>query len=595
MSLFNYIKSHLSIVDIVTEHVNLRPVGSYMKGPCPFHAERDASFTVSPSRQIFYCFGCQASGDVIAFMAKIENFSQIESAHYLIDRYKLSVPQELLQKAGEPSQTLQEKESFFHICATIASWAYQQCIQNNQAFAYLEKRRLTPEIIKKFSIGYFPGGVSNINLFLKAMAREGVMAKDLISHGIISESRSQLYSAFEERIIFPIFDSLGRGCGFGGRIFKIGDERAKYYNSRESDYFIKGKVLFGFDLAKKSMHEKEFAFLVEGYLDCIVMVQHGYTNTVATLGTACSLEHLKLLSRHIKTLYVIYDGDDAGQNAMLRLTELCWGVNLELKVIQLSSKEDPASFLSGAGDLTPYILNAQDIFTFFIQTLSANFLNKTLSEKVALAEKITNIIARINDEFKQDILLQQAAMIMQLPTQSLKALTLKQRHRHSYEEHSAEAEQQPHLPAASEEQDVCALEEKIFSAIISSAGREAALLTITNELLPFFSVRVQAVFKIYELIRQQTQTDIWSAFLGRLDEQNKAWVLRIALKYDDVVSQESFEQLVAHFCKLNWKNIVKQIKEEIQEARLLNDAERLNEVLGTFLKLKQGIQSRGLI
>ncbi len=386
MSLFNYIKANLSIVDVVSEYVHLKQAGGYWKGPCPFHAEKDASFTVSPDKQIFYCFGCQASGDVIAFIAKTENLSQIEAVHHIIDRYKVAVPNDLLQKVGASSQSIKEKDAFFNICTTIATWAHEQLLRNHHATSYLAQRGLTTEINTLFNVGYFPGGVNNLNAFLKSIAKEGILAKDLLEYGFLMEGRAQLYSSFEERIIFPIRDNLGRYCGFGGRIFKNGDERAKYYNSKESDGFIKGKILFGFDLAKKSMQEREFAFLVEGYLDCITMVQYGYTNTVATLGTACTHEHLKLLSRHIKTLYVLYDGDNAGQNAMLRLTELCWEVNLELKVIQLPPKEDPASFLVGNGDLTPYTLNAQDIFTFFVQALSTNFLQKTLSEKVTLAE-----------------------------------------------------------------------------------------------------------------------------------------------------------------------------------------------------------------
>lgn len=597
MSLFNHIKTQIPILDVIAEYVHLKQAGNYWKGPCPFHAEKDASFTVSPDKQIFYCFGCHATGDVIAFIAKIENLSQIEAVHHIIDRYKVNVPQELLQKAGVSPISLKEKDAFFHLCTTVATWAHQHLLRDRHAAAYAAKRGLTQETINQFTIGYFPGGVNNINNFLKAMAKEGILAKNLLEYGILMEGRNQLYSSFEERIIFPIRDNLGRYCGFGGRIFKDGDERAKYYNSKESDHFIKGKILFGFDLAKKSMQEQEFAFLVEGYLDCITMVQYGYANTVATLGTACTLEHLKLLSRHINILYVLYDGDAAGQNAMLRLTELCWEVNLELKVIQLPPKEDPASFLIGNGNLTPYTLNAQDIFTFFVQTLSSNFLQKTLAEKVSLAEKITNIIARINDEFKQDILLQQAATVMQLPIHSLKALTLKQRHRHTFEENRATPVPTPQQPAQQpQEQDISQLEEKIFSVIMSSIGKNNQRpIEIDRELLPYFSTRMQTLLNTYETVKQQGSPDVWNTFLDHLDEQTRSWVVRVSLKYDGADCTESFDQLVARFCKLNWKNIVKNIKEEIQAARAVNNVKRLNEVLETFLKLKQGIQSRGLI
>ncbi len=593
MSLFNFIKSNLPIIDVISEHVHLKQAGSYWKGPCPFHAETDASFTVSPDKQIFYCFGCHTSGDVIAFIAKIENLSQMEAVHYIIDRYKIVVPQDLLKKVGSSAQAIQEKEAFFRICSAVAAWAHQQLLRTPSTYRYLVERKLSPDTITTFSLGYFPGGVNQLNVFLKAMAKDGILAKDLIEHNILVDSRTHLYSPFEERIIFPIRDHLGRHCGFGGRIFKHGDDRAKYYNSKESDVFIKGKILFGFDMAKKAMQEKEFAFLVEGYMDCITMVQYGYTNTVATLGTACTLEHLKLLSRHIKTLYVLYDGDKAGQTAMLRLTELCWEVNLELKVVQLPAKEDPASFLIGNGDLTPFILNAQDIFSFFVQTLSSNFLQKTLSEKVALAEKITNVIARLNDEFKQDILLQQASSIMQLPLQSLKSLTIKQRNRHAIQ-HNPSPKPMPSPPEQAE-QEMDELEEKIFSVIMVNIGKNEKTPNIDAQLLPYFSTHMQTLLKTLEQVKQQGHENTWDAFLDNLNEQTRSWVVRVSLKYDGAASTESFDQLIAHFCKVNWKNIVKQLKEEMHAARLENNVERLNEVLGTFLKFKQGIQNRGLI
>ena len=164
--------------------------------------------------------------------------------------------------------------------------------------------------------------------------------------GILSESKNALYSPFEDRIMFPITDNLGRFCGFGGRTFMPQDERPKYYNSKENNFFTKGSLIFGLNVAKRDIQHKEIVFVVEGYMDCIAMAQHGYTNTVATLGTACTLEHLKQLSRYASYVYVLYDGDAAGQSAILRLTELCWNVNMDLKVIRLPRQEDPASFLA---------------------------------------------------------------------------------------------------------------------------------------------------------------------------------------------------------------------------------------------------------
>jgi hypothetical protein len=185
---------------------------------------------------------------------------------------------------------------------------------------------------------------------------------------------------------------------------------------------------------------------------------------------------------------------------------------------------------------------------------------------------------------------------MQLPLQSLKTLTLKQRHRHVLTEQQV-PEVQPSLQTtiSLQEQDVCLLEEKIFSVIMNYNGKNNKLLKIDQDLLPYFSPKIQALLQTYEAVKQQNIENPWNTFLDRLDEQTRTWVIRVSLKYGDVACHESFEQLVTHFCKLNWKNIVKQIKEEIKAARAANNVEHLNEILATFLKLKQGIQSRGLI
>ena len=244
MPIFNFLKDKLSILDVICEYVQLKQAGGYWKGPCPFHQEKEASFTVSPDKQIFYCFGCHAGGDLIAFIAKSENLSQFEAAKFLIDKYQIQVPEHFLKKIDNH---IKEKNNYFDICKVVSIWMSKQLQNNQEVQQYLKKRFIELQQIKYFNIGYFPGGINFINRFIKEMAYSGILVKDLIDVGILMEGKSILYSPFEERIIFPIKDFIGRYCGFGGRIFKQLDQRAKYYNSKESDWFSKGKLLFGFD------------------------------------------------------------------------------------------------------------------------------------------------------------------------------------------------------------------------------------------------------------------------------------------------------------------------------------------------------------
>jgi len=616
MSLFNFIKSNLPILDVITDYVQLKSAGGYWKGPCPFHAETDASFTVSPDKGIFYCFGCHASGDVVGFIAKKENLNQLEAAKHLIEQYKLQIPDDLKQGAFKNIKAHEEKDAYYKLCKEVADWANQQLLHNEEAQKYLVSRDITYEQIKLFNLGYFVGGINQMNAFTKKMIAQGVLLKDLLEYGIVLEGRSYLFSPFEERIIFPIRDIMGRYIGFGGRIFRPGDERAKYYNSRESEGFAKGKTLFGLDLAKKSMLEQSSAYLVEGYLDCIAMVKNNYPNTIATLGTSCTLDHLKTIARYIHTLYILYDGDQAGQKAILRLTELCWEVNLELKVIKLPAKEDPASFLGKHNDLKPFIENSSDIFTFFINATGAQFATKTLSEKLLLGDKIIQLIAKVSDGFKQDILLQQASSVMQIPFETLRKALDKQEYKnlknqsqshYKNDQNNVLVEQSEELEKAQPTEDlpdsnpelpeeISLLEEQIFSAIINNLGT-LTVLEIEPELLPHFSRNIQQLLqKLHNFITTKPiPNDMFNGYLESLQDQERAWVIRVSVKYQTHVSKELFEQLIFCFCKYHWKHIVKTVNNEMQKAKQENDIQKLNELFVRFSKLKQGILSRGLI
>lgn len=600
MDLFNHIKQQLSILTLVSDYVVLRQIGNYWKGSCPFHAETDASFTISPEKGIFYCFGCHTSGDVIGFFAKLENVSQIEAAKMLVEQYQIVVPQDVLvQNFSKKTET---GISHFEVCKVVAGWLHKELLKSTKAQEYVATRAISSKIIELFMIGYFPGGVASVNRLVKECSKEGILADDLIHVGIVAEGKSVLYSGFEERIIFPIKDSLGRFCGFGGRIFREGEDRAKYYNSKESDGFLKGKLLFGFDVAKKVMQQERAAFLVEGYVDCVAMVQHGFENTVATLGTACTIDHLKTLSRCINTLYLLYDGDKAGVNAILRIAQLCWEVNLEVYVVVLPIKEDPASFLQKGGDLKPLIAQAKNIFAFFIDVVAQGFTQKTLSEKMILAKKIVDLVVKINDAFKQDLLLQQAAAAMQMSVDSLKSMLKEGRQENRRNEEYGAKKVQVSAPKIEENEgdgkgDVSLLEEKIFSAILNSVAKGPERLEIDPVMVEYLSVKVRNLLYHLQNTMQSSKNDgsLFTHYLESLDESDRQWVIQTSLKFEEEVPRELFEQLLTRFYKNNWKYIISDIKRKIFLATQEKNTEKQNTLMEQFLKLKQDMQSRGLV
>lgn len=580
MNVFNFVKQRLQILDVIQEHLVLKKAGNYWKGACPFHNEKTASFTVSPHRGIFYCFGCQESGDVISFIAKIENCTQVEAAKQLAERYNIDLPETLTQ---ESTEKIDEKKRYFAICQAVANWCHSQLFKYPSVMHYLEKRGFSQASINTFRIGYFPGGERSIKTLAKDIADEHFLLKDLFEAGIASEGKA-IYSAFEQRLMFPIRDHLGNFCGFGGRVLKKTDERSKYYNSKENDYFQKGSLLFGLDLAKKEIQKTGQVFLVEGYTDCVAMAQYGYRNTVATLGTACTLEHLKLLAYHAQTVYLVYDSDAAGQKAMLRLAELCWQVDLDLQVIFLPEGHDPATYLNDNGDLKTAIEHAQDILLFYLKTLGKDFSQQPLQQKLGSTRSFLTIVANLSDTFKQDILLQKASEIFDLPFESLK------------KEMGATKKNKPIAPLIEEKPtqmqvfELSSLEKKFMCAILSNTQlleREEVqrLLHYTPEPLKLLIAKLKQV-------KGSDESDTFALFFDTLEYHEKRMVNELLVSQEE---EEDFSQIVILLEKKYWKTIVSGTKLQLAQAEAEHDKEAVQKIVASFLDLKKKLLRKGLI
>lgn len=579
MSLFSFLRSQLHISDVVNEYTALKKAGQYWKAPCPFHSEKTASFTVSPHKDIFYCFGCHASGDVVGFIAKIESCSQVEAAKFLVEKYGLQLPKEASFEFQKAAETIEEKNKYFVLCKLVAQWCFKNLSRDIQAKKYLQERGFNQESINKFTIGYFPGGSANIKNLAKELTDKGFLLHDLIQANIVMEGKG-LYSPFEDRIIFPIRDAMGRFCGFGGRIFKENDTRAKYYNSHENIHFNKGSLLFGLDLAKKDIQNKGYVFLVEGYTDCILMNQKDYTNSVAVLGTSCTMEHLKILSRFTQGIYVLYDGDDAGQNAILRLTQLCWEINLELKVICLDKGEDPASFLNKNGDLTKYISQAKDIYLFFIEDFGFGFSTKSLQEKLAIIKKITEVIRNIEDPIKRNILLQETSVRLNIPFDSLKMeFGNKDFKKKLLSDKIIDEENK-----VNENFEISNLERDLFIAITE----DFSLLNEDNfYIIEYFSSYTKEILlHLFELRNKDKDLDFNKFLFLLADNRQKQFLNKILLE-QETVGPKNFVLLVEQFKKQNWKKIAYDIKSKISKAEQDSNIIEVKKLVLHFQMLKK--------
>lgn len=589
MNIFSFIKSKVSILEVVSEYATLKKAGLYWKGCCPFHHERTASFTVSPHREIYYCFGCHSGGDVIAFMSAVEHCTPLEAVRHLAERYSIALPEQVTWENADTHAD--KKRRYYELCGLVADWCAAQLKKNSDAQTYVcETRGIQEKIVQRCAIGYFPAGVQSVKQLCAYVQSKAFLVTELIEAKIVFESKGMLYSPFEDRIIFPIKDHLGRVCGFGGRIFKQGDERAKYYNSHDHEFFNKGSLLYGFDIAKKKVQADDAVFLVEGYTDCVAMIQAGYENTIATLGTACTIDHLKQISRYAQRLYVLYDGDAAGQNAIIKLTQLCWQVDMELFVVALPAKEDPASFLSQGKDLAPLMQGASDIFLFFISTMSTAFGGQSLQGRMTSIQKLLEIIGGINDPLKRDLLLQTASTRLDIPFQTLKE-SLK---RGQNIPENGILSPKKELPVEKRDQisQIGVLEKKIFSAILgygelmSQEDEEFLIVSLPSPL--------NTLIKKLQDYKKNTNSFEFLSFFDSLLDAEKELVSRLLIE-DDGASSVTFQELFAQFQKKQWKLLVNDVKLKLAQAQQTKNADDVQKILHEFQIVKQKMLRKGLI
>ena len=336
------IRDRSDIVEVISDRVLLKKSGANYKGLCPFHSEKTPSFTVSPAKQIFHCFGCNEGGNVYQFVMKIENLSFPDSVLLLARRYGINIVEQKVKGVNSS-----QKNTLYDVNAMAAEFFQRQLSelpQGKTAREYLRKRGITENIIESFKIGYASPSWDGVHQFLK---KKGISADIQNSAGLIKERENGggYVDRFRERIIFPISDSEGRIVGFGGRVLNDTDSRPKYLNSPETLVYKKGNILYGLHITKDLIRKSKDAFLVEGYFDLITAYQHGIKNVIATSGTALTEDHARLLRRYTETVTLVFDGDEAGSNASNRGGIVLLNGGVKVKVIPLPQGNDPDSFI----------------------------------------------------------------------------------------------------------------------------------------------------------------------------------------------------------------------------------------------------------
>jgi DNA primase len=418
-NIFSFLRNKIEIEKVVSDYVLLKPAGNYLKGLSPFKKEKTPSFTVSPSKKIFYCFSTHIGGDIIDFIKNVENCSKIEAAMILIKKYNIEIPKEFLNTTTNKKNDI---EKYYNICNFFKNWTIKNLANSKDAKKYIINRGIDKEQIDTFNIGYCPSSRTNINTFLNEAYANGIIIEDLIKAGIIFEQKNTSFSnkknhlfQFEERIIFPIFDQNNNIFGFSGRIFNENDLRPKYINSTNSVHFSKGEILYGLNIARKKIIEEKHVFIVEGYFDVIAMHKCGFKNTVATMGTACTNEQLNLVSKITENITVIYDGDEAGQNAIMRLIKMCWTNFIDINVVSINENDDPATLMQKNILSESIIKNKQPGSIYFINKKKNEFIDGGIKEKSIALEEIIDCLSKIIDPYKKIVLSEKISNEIKIP------------------------------------------------------------------------------------------------------------------------------------------------------------------------------------
>ncbi len=398
------IKTGTDIVDLVSGYVQLRKRGKNYIGLCPFHNEKTPSFTVSPEKQIYHCFGCHAGGNAYRFLMEYKNISFVESVQELAENLGIKIEQNTAPNSEDKS----EYEELYEINIVAAKFFSNNLLNNPNgeiARNYFKNRKIKPQTNKIFGLGYaLPEWDSLLN-HLKANSINLSQAKNI---GLIDvKGNGSYYDKYRGRTIFPIFSPNGRVIAFGGRVMNKDEKAAKYINSPESKIYSKRKTLYGLYHSKEEIRRQDKAILVEGYMDVISLFQNGVKNVVASSGTALTEEQVQLLSRFTKNIIVLFDADPAGQKAATRSIEILLKAGFDVKLITLPNGEDPDSFINNFGteEFEKQIENGQEFLEFQTeQYFNAGDFDDAKKSADAIRE-LVKYVALIDDELKRNILI----------------------------------------------------------------------------------------------------------------------------------------------------------------------------------------------
>lgn len=423
------ILSRLDIIEVIGSFVKLKKRGANYLGNCPFHNERTPSFTVSPAKEIFKCFGCGKSGNTVSFLMEHEKFSYVEALRWLANRYNVEI--EETETSPEQKQAQQAADSLYIINAFAQKFYAQQLLDTEDGqtngLSYLEERGFGKEIIQKFGLGYAPDSRDKLT---KAAVSGQYNTELLQKSGLVVERNGQLQDNYHDRIIFPVHNNSGKVIGFGARLIKKNEKAPKYINTPENELYVKSKILYGTYFARQAIDKAGECLLVEGYTDVLSLHQAGIENVVASGGTSLTQDQLRLIKKYTSNLTIIYDGDSAGIKAALRGLDMALEESLNVKLVLIPDGEDPDSYVRKVGEkkFREFVAeNKKDFILFQLEVLLKDTGNDG-AKKSAVVNQMAETISKIDkteDFTKQQDYIRQSTGILKIDEAGFTALVNK--------------------------------------------------------------------------------------------------------------------------------------------------------------------------
>lgn len=408
------IKFRNDIETVVSSYVNLKPAGSNLIGLCPFHSEKTPSFTVFKNTQTCYCFGCGSGGDVITFIMKMENLDYVGALEFLAKRVGITIP-----RTAEDENRQIRSSRILEMNKLAAKFFHNSLIgpEGKEALAYLQKRKFSPALIKRFGMGFAPNSFNALTNHLKA---NGFTEKEMVSAFLcgISKKTGKPFDLFRNRVIIPIIDTKGDVIAFGGRV--LDDSLPKYLNSSDTPIFKKSKNLFALNYARKDCADR--IILCEGYMDVIALHGAGFSNAVATLGTAITPEQARIMERYTKSVVIAYDSDEAGQRAADKAFKLLGEVGLDVKILKMTGAKDPDEYIKKFGPerFRRLLDESKTHFDYKFESVLSKFDISIMPEKLKAIANLTDIISNVTSAVEREVYISKVAEKLEVTKESLK-------------------------------------------------------------------------------------------------------------------------------------------------------------------------------